>query len=58
MEFWMERLPSHSHRGALGFTSPPGVTIHQIPPEKNIGTMMLSGELEATLFYLVNPKHD
>jgi 4,5-dihydroxyphthalate decarboxylase len=55
MEFWMERLPSHSHRGALGFTSPPGVTIHQIPPEKNIGTMMLSGELEATLFYLVNP---
>ena len=55
MEFWMERMPSHSHRGALGFTSPPGVTIHQIPPEKNIGTMMISGELEATLFYLVNP---
>ena len=55
MEFWMERTPSHSHRGALGFTSPPGVTIHQIPPEKNIGTMMLSGELHATLFYLVNP---
>jgi 4,5-dihydroxyphthalate decarboxylase len=55
MEFWMERTPSHSHRGALGFTSPPGVTIHQIPPEKNIGSMMLSGELHATLFYLVNP---
>jgi len=55
MEFWMERLPSHSHRGAMGFTSPPGVTIHQIPPEKNIGTMMLSGELEATLLYLLNP---
>jgi 4,5-dihydroxyphthalate decarboxylase len=31
------------------------VTIHQIPPEKNIGTMMLSGELEATLLYIVNP---
>ena len=55
MEFWMERLPSHSHRGAMGFTSPPGVTIHQIPLEKNIGMMMLSGELDATLFYLVNP---
>src|ERR1700687_5880243 len=54
MEFWMVRLPSHSHRGALGFTSPPGVTIRQIPPEKNIGSMMLSGELEATLFHLVN----
>jgi len=55
MEFWMERMPSHSHRGAMGFTSPAGVTIHQIPPEKNIGTMMLSGELEATLLYIVNP---
>ena len=55
MQFWMERMPSHSHRGAMGFTSPPGVTIHQIPPEKNIGTMMLSGELEATLLYIVNP---
>ena len=55
MEFWMERVPSHSHRGALGFTSPPGVTIHQIPAEKSIGSMMISGELDATLFYLVNP---
>jgi 4,5-dihydroxyphthalate decarboxylase len=55
MQFWMERLPSHSHRGATGFPSPPGVTIHQIPPEKNIGTMMLSGELEAALLYIVNP---
>ena len=54
MQFWMERMPSHSHRRATGFTSPPGVTIHQIPPEKNIGTMMLSGELEATLLYIVN----
>jgi 4,5-dihydroxyphthalate decarboxylase len=55
MEFWMERMPSHSHRGATGFTAPPGVTIDQIPPEKNIGTMMLSGELEATLLYIVDP---
>ena len=55
MEFWMERVPSHSHRGALGFTSPPGVTIKQIPAEKSIGSMMISGELDATLFYLVNP---
>jgi 4,5-dihydroxyphthalate decarboxylase len=43
MEFWMERVPSHSHRAAVGFTAPPGVTIHQIPAEKNIGSMMLSG---------------
>lgn len=55
MEFWMERVPTHSHGGAVGFKAPPGVTVHQIPPEKNIGAMMLSGELQATLLYIVNP---
>ena len=55
MEFWMERIPSHSHRGAVGFPPPPGVTIHQIPPEKNIGGMMLSGELDAVIHYIVDP---
>jgi 4,5-dihydroxyphthalate decarboxylase len=54
MTFWMERTPDHSHGGATGFTPPPGVTIHQIPPEKNIGAMLLSGELDATLRYTVN----
>jgi len=55
MEFWMERTPSHSHRAAIGFTPPPGVTIRQIPAEKSIGSMMLSGELEAVIHYIVNP---
>jgi 4,5-dihydroxyphthalate decarboxylase len=49
MEFWMERTPERSHAGAMNFQAPPGVTIHQIPPEKNIGSMMVSGELHATL---------
>jgi 4,5-dihydroxyphthalate decarboxylase len=55
MEFWMERPPSHSHGGATGFVPPPGVTVNRIPVEKNIGSMMLSGELDAVLFYLVDP---
>ena len=55
MEFWMERVPSHSHRGAVGFTPPEGVTIHQIPVEKSIGSMMLSGELQAVIHYIVDP---
>ena len=55
MEFWMERTPDHSHAGAVGFKPPKDVTIHQIPMEKNIGSMMLSGELEATLHYIVDP---
>jgi 4,5-dihydroxyphthalate decarboxylase len=53
MEFWMERVPSHSHRGAVGFDTPPGVTINQIPAEKNIGDMMLSGELQAAIHYVL-----
>ncbi len=54
MEFWMERNPEHSHGGATGFKAPPGVTVHQIPLGKDIGSMMLSGELQATLLYIVN----
>jgi 4,5-dihydroxyphthalate decarboxylase len=54
MEFWMERNPEHSHGGATEFQPPPGVTIHQIPMGKDIGSMMLSGELQATLLYIVN----
>ena len=52
MQFWMERDVAHSHAGAQGFTPPPGVTINQIPPDKNIGTMMMAGELDATLLYI------
>ena len=52
MEFWMERVPTHSHAGAVAFKPPPGVTIHQIPAEKSIGSMMLSGELEAVIHYI------
>ena len=54
MEFWMERAPEHSHGGATGFRPPPGVTVHTIAPDKSIGSMMLSGELQAALHYIVN----
>jgi 4,5-dihydroxyphthalate decarboxylase len=54
MEFWMERDASHSHGGAVGFTAPPGVTIHTVPPEKSLGSMMLAGEIDAVLHYIVD----
>jgi len=54
MEFWMERVPSRSHAGAVGFKAPAGVTINQIPPEKSIGSMMVKGELDACMFYIRN----
>jgi 4,5-dihydroxyphthalate decarboxylase len=52
IEHWMERVPTHSHAGALGFQPPPGVTIKQIPADKSIGSMMTSGELEAVIHYI------
>ncbi|HWE71538.1 MAG TPA: ABC transporter substrate-binding protein [Stellaceae bacterium] len=51
VEWWMERTPDHSHAGAVGFKPPQGTTLKQIPKEKNIGSMLLSGELDATSLY-------
>lgn len=52
LEWWMERVPSHSHRGAVGFEPPAGVVIKQVPAEKSLGSMMLSGEIDATVHYI------
>jgi len=52
MTFFMERLPARSHAGAMGFKAPPAVTINQIPQDKSIGAMMLSGELDACMSYI------
>ena len=52
IEFHMERNPDHSHAGATGFKAPPGVTLKFIPNETNIGEMMISGALDAVIFYI------
>jgi 4,5-dihydroxyphthalate decarboxylase len=51
MEFFMERTPEKSHGGATGFVPPPGVTVHQIPEDKSVASMMMSGELDAAIHY-------
>jgi 4,5-dihydroxyphthalate decarboxylase len=56
MAFFMERVPTRSHAGAIGFKAPAGVVINQIPPEQNIGAMMVAGELDACMSY--NRKQD
>ena len=58
VEWWMERLPELSHGGATGFAPPPGVTVNRIPFEKSIGSMMLSGELQAAVHYIANRGDD
>lgn len=52
IEWHMERIPEMSHGGSTGFQAPEGVTIEQIPLEKNIGQMLLDGELDGALLYL------
>jgi 4,5-dihydroxyphthalate decarboxylase len=52
MEWWMERVPTHSHRGAVGFEPPAGVVIKQVPAEKSLGSLMQSGEIDATVHYI------
>jgi len=54
IDWWMEREPSHSHGGATGFEPPPGVSVHSIPADKSIGSMMVAGEVDATLLYIVH----
>jgi len=52
MEWWMERVPAHSHRGAVGFEPPPGVVIKQVPADESLGSLMLCGEIDATVHYI------
>ena len=50
-EWFMERTPELSHGGATGFSPPEGVVLRQIPPEKSVASMMVSGELHACVHY-------
>jgi 4,5-dihydroxyphthalate decarboxylase len=54
IEWFMERNPDKSHGGATGFAAPAGVRVNQIPPQTNIGEMLLRGELDGALHYLVD----
>jgi 4,5-dihydroxyphthalate decarboxylase len=54
IEWFMERNPDKSHGGATGFTAPPGVRVNQIPPTTNMGEMLVRGELDGALHYLVD----
>lgn len=53
--WYMERPAERSHGGATGFKPPPGVELHYIPTDTNIGELLMAGELDATLLYLGTP---
>jgi 4,5-dihydroxyphthalate decarboxylase len=54
IEWHMERSEERSHGGATGFRPPEGIKLLRIPEEKNIGSMLLAGELDTTLLYLTD----
>ena len=54
IQWFMERGPEKRHGGATGVKPPEGVRLNQIPASTNIGEMLVSGELDATLLYLNN----
>jgi 4,5-dihydroxyphthalate decarboxylase len=54
LDWYMERPPERSHGGATGFRPPSGLRFQYIPANKNIGSMLADGELDATLLYVAN----
>jgi 4,5-dihydroxyphthalate decarboxylase len=54
MRWWMERTEERSHGSATGFRPPSEIEFHYVPEEKNLGTMLVAGELDASLLYIAN----
>ena len=55
IEWYMERTEDRSHGGATGFSPPEGVTLHRIPEDRDIGSMLVDGAIDASLLYLNTP---
>jgi 4,5-dihydroxyphthalate decarboxylase len=55
IDWYMERSADRSHGAATGFQPPAGVRFQYISADKSIGSMMMSGELDATLLYINRP---
>jgi 4,5-dihydroxyphthalate decarboxylase len=46
VDWYMERTEELSHGGATGFTPPPGISFHRIPPDKSLATMLVNHEID------------
>ena len=46
VHWYMERTDELSHGGATGFTPPPGISFHRIPPDKSMATMLVNHEID------------
>ena len=50
VHWYMERTEELSHGGATGFTPPPGISFHRIPPDHSLASMLVNHELDAAPF--------
>jgi 4,5-dihydroxyphthalate decarboxylase len=55
IEWWVERTSDRSHAGVTSFVPPSGIRVQPIPAANSIGSMMVSGELDATFSYIAEP---
>ena len=46
VHWYMERSEELSHGGATGFTPPPGISFHRIPPDESLATMLVSQQID------------
>jgi 4,5-dihydroxyphthalate decarboxylase len=46
IHWYMERTDELSHGGATGFTPPPGISFHRIPPDKSMASMLVNKEID------------
>lgn len=46
VDWYMERTDELSHGGATGFTPPPDISFHRIPPDKSMATMLVNNEID------------
>jgi 4,5-dihydroxyphthalate decarboxylase len=46
-QWFMERGPDRSHGGQTNFAPPPGIDLPYVPEDKNLGQMLVDGELDA-----------
>src|SRR5215470_17172195 len=52
IDWYMERTEELSHARATGFEPPKGIKFQHIPESENIGSMLLTGKIDASLLYL------
>jgi 4,5-dihydroxyphthalate decarboxylase len=46
VDWYMERTEELSHGGATGFTPPPGISFHRIPPDQSLATMLVNRQID------------